>query len=89
LLVERATLRRVDVRTGHIYHLKYNPPPADAELEHRADDREDTVRARLDEYEATTAALLPYYEQRGLLRRVDGVGTPEEVTARVLTALGK
>lgn len=87
LLVERATLRRVDVRTGHIYHLKYNPPPADAELEHRADDREETVQARLDEYEATTAALVPYYEKRGLLRRIDGVGTREEVTARLLSAI--
>ncbi len=34
-----------------------------------------------------TAALLPYYEAKGLLRRVDGVGKPEEVTARVLSAL--
>jgi adenylate kinase len=36
-----------------------------------------------------TAALLPYYEAKGLLRRVDGVGKPEEVTARVLSALGR
>lgn len=36
-----------------------------------------------------TAALLPFYEQRGLLRRVDGVGSPEEVTARIKQQLGK
>jgi adenylate kinase len=88
LLLERATLRRTDKRTGLIYHLKYNPPPPDAELEHRADDREETVKKRLDEYEAMTAALLPFYEKLGLLRRVDGVGTPAEVTERVATALG-
>jgi len=35
-----------------------------------------------------TAALLPYYQQRGLLVRVDGVGEPKEITARVLGALG-
>ena len=87
LLVERATLRRTDKRTGQIYHLKYNPPPPDAELEHRADDREETVSQRLDEYEAMTAALLPHYEKLGLLRRVDGVGTPEEVTRRLIAAL--
>jgi adenylate kinase len=88
LLVERATLRRTDKRTGQIYHLKYSPPPPDAELEHRADDREETVKKRLDQYESLTAALLPYYDRLGLLRRVDGVGKPEEVTARVLDALG-
>jgi len=88
LLVERATLRRTDKRTGQIYHLKYNPPPPDAVLEHRADDREETVAKRLDEYEAMTAALLPHYDQQGLLRRVDGVGKPAEVFARILQALG-
>ncbi len=74
LLIERAVLRRTDKRTGQIYHLKYKPPPPDAELEHRADDHEEVVRNRLDTYEAMTAELLPYYEKRGLLRRVDGVG---------------
>jgi adenylate kinase len=87
LLVERATLRRTDRRTGQIYHLKYNPPPPDAALDHRADDQEETVLRRLDEYDAMTAALLPFYEKLGLLRRVDGVGTPSEVTERILAKL--
>lgn len=87
LLMERATLRRTDKRTGQIYHLKYNPPPPDADLEHRADDREETVAARLDQYDAMTAALLPHYEQQGLLRRIEGVGAPELVTERLLAAL--
>jgi adenylate kinase len=89
LLVERATLRRMDKRTGHIYHLKYNPPPLDADLEHRADDREQTVNRRLDEYEAMTAALLPYYQQKGILSQVDGVGSVEQVAARLQAALGR
>jgi adenylate kinase len=88
LLEERLTLRRTDKRTGQIYHLVYSPPPPGADLEHRADDQPETVAKRLDAYEAMTAALLPYYEAKGLLRRVDGVGKPEEVTARVLSALG-
>jgi adenylate kinase len=88
LLIERAVLRRTDKRTGQIYHLKYSPPPPEADLEHRADDREDVVKKRLDTYEAMTAELLPYYEKRGLLSRVDGVGTIEEVTGRILKALG-
>jgi adenylate kinase len=88
LLLERATLRRTDKRTGQIYHLKYNPPPPGADLEHRADDREEVVRTRLDEYEASTAVLLPYYEAKGIMKRVNGVGSVDEVTGRILEALG-
>jgi len=88
LLVERAVLRRTDKRTGRIYHLKYSPPPPDAELEQRADDQEETVKKRIAEYEAVTQVLSPHYEKLGLLRRVDGVGKPEVITARVLEALG-
>ncbi|HEY2409902.1 MAG TPA: adenylate kinase [Polyangiaceae bacterium] len=87
LLMERATLRRTDKRTGHIYHLKYSPPPPDAELEHRADDLPEKVVKRLDEYDAQTVALTPHYERLGLLRRVDGVGSPQEITTRILSAL--
>jgi adenylate kinase len=68
--------------------LKYNPPPPDAVLEHRADDREEVVQKRLDTYEAMTAALLPFYEKASILKRINGVGTVDEVTARVLEALG-
>jgi adenylate kinase len=85
--MERATLRRTDKRTGQIYHLKYSPPPPDAELEHRADDQEETVQKRLDAYDAQTAALLPHYEKLGVLRRVDGVGSPKEVTTRMLSQI--
>jgi adenylate kinase len=87
LLMERATLRRADVRTGQIYHLKYNPPPDSAELVHRDDDREETVTKRLDAYDTMTAALVPYYEGRKILRRVDGVGSPRDVGARIRSEL--
>lgn len=87
LLIERACLRRTDKRTGQIYHLKYNPPPPDADLEHRADDQEDVVRNRVETYEKMTADLLPFYKKAGLLQEVDGVGRVEEVTNRVLSAL--
>jgi adenylate kinase len=87
LLLERATLRRTDKRTGQIYHLKYNPPPAGVDLEHRVDDQEETVKTRLDQYDAMTAALLPHYQERGLLKRVDGVGNPQDVTSRLLATL--
>jgi adenylate kinase len=68
--------------------LKYKPPPPGTELEHRPDDREDVVKSRVDTYERMTAELLPYYEERGILKRVNGVGTVEDVTARIFSALG-
>lgn len=89
LLMERATLRRTDVRTGQIYHLKYNPPPDSAQLVHRDDDKEETVRKRLDAYDNMTAPLLPYYQGKNLLRHVDGVGSPNEVSARIDRVIGQ
>jgi adenylate kinase len=89
LLLERAVLRRTDKRTGQIYHLKYNPPPPDVTLEHREDDREEVVLKRLDAYDAITAELLPFYEGAGILRRINGVGSVDQVTLRVLEALGE
>jgi len=86
-IVERISGRRTDKATGQIYHLKYSVPPPGADLEQRADDREETVRDRLRVYHAQTAPLVPYYEQRGVLRRVDGVGEMSAVTQRVLSAL--
>jgi adenylate kinase len=88
LLIERAVLRRTDKRSGQIYHLKYNPPPPDADLEHRADDQEDVVRKRLKAYADATAAVIPHYEQQGIVRRVDGTRTMSDVTKAVFEALG-
>ena len=88
LLEERAIFRRTDKTTGQIYHLLYNPPPPGVEVEHRVDDQAEKVAKRLNEYEAMTTALLPFYESRGLLHRVNGEGTPAEVGARIASVLG-
>ena len=87
LLEERLVNRRTDKATGQIYHLVYNPPPAEAQLVHRDDDRPEAVGRRLEAYDTMTAALLPFYENIQLLRRVNGVGKPAEVTERMLRAL--
>lgn len=59
-----------------------------AELEGRSDDNEETVRRRLEVYREKTEPLVGYYETRGVLKRVDGLGTPDEVYARIRAALG-
>lgn len=89
LIVERIIGRRSDPETGEIYHLTFNPPPAEVKerLVHRKDDTEDAVRSRLDAYHKMTAPIIPFYEEAGLLRRVNGVGTPDAVTAAITEAL--
>ena len=89
LLVERVVFRRTDKRDGQIYHLKYNPPPIEADLDHRLDDTEKVFKKRIALHEKRTAELLPFYEERGLLKRIDGTGTVEEVSSRVNAALGE
>jgi adenylate kinase len=88
LLMERAVLRRRDKKTGTIYHLKYNPPPPDADIECRKDDTAEAVNVRLDTYERMTQDILPYYKALGVLRQVDGVGTIAEVRMRLFKAIG-
>lgn len=89
LIEERITGRRSDPETGAIYHLKYNPPPDDIKdrLVHRKDDTVEACRARLDKYHSETTPIIPFYEDKGLLKRVDGVGTPAEITERITAAL--
>ncbi len=58
-----------------------------AEEEGRADDTEDVVRRRLEVYREQTAPLVDYYEERGMLRKVDGVGSVDDVLARCVRAL--
>jgi adenylate kinase len=50
---------------------------------HRDDDREETVKKRLDAYDNMTAALVPYYQSKSILSRIDGIGTPREVGERI------
>ena len=89
LIVDRITGRRNDPETGVIYHLVFNPPPADVvdRLVHRSDDTEEACRSRLVKYHKDTAPIIPYYENQGILCRVNGVGSPDEVTGRLVAAL--
>jgi len=89
LIVERITGRRTDPVTGEIYHLRFSPPPAEVaeRLVQRADDTEEACTTRLRKYHGETTPVLPLFEAQGLVVRVDGVGSPDEVTARVKAVL--
>ena len=87
-IVDRVTGRRSDPTSGQVYHVRYNPPPAGLEVVQRKDDTEEVVRKRFQEYEANTMPVLPHYEAKGLVKRVDGLGSLDEVTERIRAALG-
>lgn len=86
-LVERITGRFTCANCGAPYHDRMKMPAVAGtcdvcgshEFKRRPDDNEETVRTRMAEYRAKTAPILPYYEARGLVRRVDGMQTPQEV----------
>ena len=90
-LVERITGRFSCARCGAPYHDKYKLPKVEGtcdvcgshDFKRRPDDNEATVRTRLAEYRAKTAPILPYYEERGLVRRVDGMAPVETVAAAI------
>ena len=94
MILERISGRRMGETSGRIYHIKYDPPPfpdsgeGGERLIQRADDREEVVRPRLAAYASQTAPLIAYYSGKGLLRRVDGVGSLDEVSQRLFTSLG-
>jgi adenylate kinase len=96
LIVERLAGRRTCKGCDAPYHRSFDPPKQEGvcdrcggELRQRDDDREETVRARLDVYDAQTAPLVDYYRQRGILREIDGVGKVEDIQKRVIKALGE
>ena len=90
-LVERITGRFTCAKCGAGYHDVFKRPKVDGvcdvcgstEFVRRPDDNEQTVRTRLAEYRAKTAPILPYYEDRGLVRRVDGMGSVDDVAAEI------
>jgi adenylate kinase len=101
-ILERMSGRRVHVASGRTYHVKYNPPKiADRDdvtgepLIQRPDDREETVRTRLDVYRKQTQPLIDYYAKWAAggdarapkYRKVDGMGSVETIRDACLAAL--
>ena len=94
-LMGRLTGRRTCKACGQGYHVMFDPPMAEGvcdkcggELFQRDDDNEETVGNRLKVYEAQTAPLIEYYQGKGTLRPINGVGTIPEILERVKAVLG-
>jgi len=101
-IIERMSGRRVHMASGRSYHVTYNPPKVEGRddvtgepLIQRDDDKEDTVRKRLDVYQRQTRPLVDYYAAWAATAdalaprcaRIGGTGTVDEITSRVMAAL--
>ncbi|KZY72445.1 adenylate kinase [Oleiphilus sp. HI0071] len=101
-IVSRLSGRRVHEASGRVYHLKYNPPATDGKdditgdaLVQREDDKEETVRKRLDVYHSQTAPLIQYYSEWAAAGddsapkyvRVEGVGDMSEIRDQIVNGL--
>ena len=101
-IIDRMAGRRVHLASGRTYHIKYNPPKVAGkddvtgeDLIQRDDDKEETVRKRLEIYHSQTKPLVTFYTawknagdaKAPKVEKVAGVGSVDEITARVLGAL--
>jgi adenylate kinase len=93
-VVRRLSGRRTCRRCGRIWHILFEPPAraglcddCAGELFQRDDDREETIRHRLDVYQKQTQPLISFYADEGILLGIDATGPVEEITERAMSAL--
>ena len=93
-VVRRLSGRRVCEKEGHIFHMEFDPPNEEgvcdidgSRLQIRDDDKPEVVRHRVGTYHDKTEPLVSYYEHRGILRRVDGLAAPDDVSDRIRAML--
>jgi adenylate kinase len=93
-VVRRLGGRRTCAENGHVFHVDFNPPAQEgvcdidgSELITRDDDNPETIRNRLAQYHDKTEPLVDYYDQRSVLRRLDGEREPDEVAEEIRRTL--
>jgi adenylate kinase len=93
-VMRRLSGRRVCVKNQHNFHVEFDPPKHDdrcdldgSRLLIREDDRPEVVKHRLEEYRGKTRPLIDYYEEKAILRRVDGSRSPDEVHDQIRATL--
>jgi len=94
-LIQRLTGRRTCRKCGAGYHVMFDPPKKEGvcdkcggELYQRDDDNVQTVTSRLKVYKEQTEPLIAYYEKQGKLRRINGLGSIDEIFNRIVAVLG-
>jgi adenylate kinase len=93
-VIRRLSGRRTCIKNGHVFHVEFDPPKNEgvcdvcgSRLETRDDDKPEVIRHRLEQYREKTEPLIAYYEGQGVLRRVDGDRSADEVSDRIRALL--
>lgn len=93
-VVRRLGGRRTCTASGHVFHVEFDPPKQEgvcdvdgSELIVRDDDKPEVIRKRLETYHEKTEPLVSYYDDRSVLRRIDGEAAPEEVAEKIRRTL--
>jgi adenylate kinase len=96
VVVRRIAGRRFHVESGRSYNVEFNPPEiagiddlTGEPLTQRADDNEKVVQSRLNIYREQTEPLVKYYGEKGVLVSIEGIGTPDEIFAKIKTVLNQ
>ena len=96
MLVRRIAGRRFHIKSGRSYNIEFNPPKIEGKdditgekLVQREDDKEEIVESRLKTYYELTEPLVGYYKKQGMLKEIDGTGSPENIYSEIKQTLKK
>ena len=96
MAIRRIAGRRFHITSGRIYNIEFNPPKIEGKdditgekLVQREDDKEEIVQSRLNTYHELTEHLVRYYQKQGILKAIDGTGSPENIYAEIKQTLNK
>ena len=96
MAIRRIAGRRFHITSGRSYNIEFNPPKIEGrdditgeKLVQREDDKEEIVQSRLNTYHELTEPLVRYYQKQGILRAIDGTGSPENIFTEIKQTLNK
>ena len=96
MAIRRIAGRRFHITSGRSYNIEFNPPKIEGrdditgeKLVQREDDKEEIVQSRLNTYHELTEPLVRYYQKQGILKAIDGTGSPENIYAEIKQTLNE
>ncbi len=96
MAIRRIAGRRFHIKSGRSYNIEFNPPKIEGKdditgekLVQREDDKEEIVQSRLNTYHQLTEPLVRYYQKQGILKAIDGAGSPENIYAEIKQTLNE
>ena len=96
MAIRRIAGRRFHITSGRSYNIEFNPPKIEGrdditgeKLVQREDDKEEIVQSRLNTYHELTEPLVRYYQKQGIIKVIDGAGSPENIYAEIKQTLNE